>query len=75
MRSVASSLLLATTALAHSNLISPKPRNAIDGNDPRWEHGRNSPDLWQRELGPVWGQACGAATAATRATSDRRVSG
>ena len=58
MRAAAACLLLATAAQAHSNLISPRPRNAIDGNDPRWEHGLNSPDMWQGDLGPVWGQAC-----------------
>ena len=49
---------LATVAAAHSNLIYPKPRNAVDSFDPRWEHGKNSPDLWQAKLGPVLGQAC-----------------
>ena len=48
MRAAAGCVLLATKALAHSNLIYPKPRNAIDGNDPRWAHGLNSPDLWER---------------------------
>lgn len=38
--------ILAASAAAHSNLISPKPRNAIDSNDPRW-HGGKSPDKWQ----------------------------
>jgi hypothetical protein len=37
---------LVATGAAHSNLISPKPRNAIDSKDPRWAGGR-SPDKWQ----------------------------
>jgi hypothetical protein len=49
---------LAAVAAGHSNLIYPKPRNAVDSFDPRWEHGKNSPDLWQANLGPVLGQAC-----------------
>jgi len=49
---------LIATAAAHSSLIYPKPRNAIDGNDPRWKHGLDSPDLWQKDFGPIWGQAC-----------------
>ena len=49
---------LAAVAAGHSNLIYPKPRNAVDSFDPRWEHGKNSPDLWQANLGPVHGQAC-----------------
>jgi hypothetical protein len=53
MRACASFALLASAA-AHSSLISPKPRNAIDSNDPRWQQGRSSPDLWQPNLGPVW---------------------
>jgi hypothetical protein len=47
-----------STAAAHSNLIYPKPRNAIDSNDPRWQHGDGSPDIWQNKLGPKMGQAC-----------------
>ena len=57
MRTCAAFALLATAA-AHSSLISPKPRNAIDGNDPRWQNGLSSPDLWQKDFGPIWGQAC-----------------
>jgi hypothetical protein len=81
--------VLLASASAHSSLISPKPRNAIDGNDPRWQHGnsrltlrpyllaavlpaasivrhrvatgKSSPDLWQKDLGPLWGQACACA--------------
>ena len=49
---------LVALAAAHSSLISPKPRNAIDGNDPRWKHGLSSPDLWQKDFGEIWGQAC-----------------
>eukprot|EP00656_Telonema_subtile_P055338 TRINITY_DN8524_c0_g1_i1.p1 TRINITY_DN8524_c0_g1~~TRINITY_DN8524_c0_g1_i1.p1 ORF type:complete len:368 (+),score=53.53 TRINITY_DN8524_c0_g1_i1:157-1260(+) len=37
--------LLVATAVAHSNLIYPKPRNAIDSNDPRWHNG-TAPDRW-----------------------------
>ena len=53
---------LAASAAAHSNLISPKPRNAIDSLDPRWEGGKSSPDIWEgpprSNLSPVDGQAC-----------------
>ena len=49
---------LASTAAGHSSLISPMPRNAIDRNDPRWEHGMSSPDIWQPGLGNHTGQAC-----------------
>ena len=45
-------------AAAHSSLILPKPRNAIDSNDPRWAGGRSSPDIWQADLGAEQGQAC-----------------
>jgi len=38
--------LVVATASAHSNLISPKPRNAIDSSLPAW-HGGKSPDVWQ----------------------------
>ena len=39
--------MLVGSAAAHSNLISPKPRNAVDSvNDPRWAGGK-SPDKWQ----------------------------
>ena len=37
---------LAGTASAHSNLIYPKPRNAIDSELHQW-HGGKSPDVWQ----------------------------
>ena len=37
---------------AHSNLISPKPRNAIDSNDPRWAGGK-SPDKWSDKWSEV----------------------
>ena len=37
--------LVSITVEAHSNLIYPKPRNAIDSNDPRWSGGK-SPDQW-----------------------------
>ena len=43
-------LALLSTAAAHSNLIVPRPRNAIDTLDPRWEGGK-SPDVWQPNLG------------------------
>merc|ERR1719160_534104 len=42
-------LLLAffvTPAASHSNLIKPKPRNAIDSELPEW-HGGNAPYRWQ----------------------------
>ena len=61
LRAAAVALLAAAAVDAHSNLISPMPRNAIDRNDPRWEHGESSPDLWQSNLGPKWGQACACA--------------
>lgn len=51
-------LALASTGAAHSNLIYPRSRNAIDSNDPRWEHGLSSPDIWQSQLGNESGQAC-----------------
>ena len=38
-------LLGITSVAAHSNLIYPKPRNAIDSQDPRWAGGK-SPDTW-----------------------------
>ena len=53
--------LLAAQIQAHSNLIYPKPRNAIDSQDPRWAGGKSSPDLWQANLGPEMGQACACA--------------
>jgi hypothetical protein len=37
--------LLLATAASHSNLIYPKPRNAIDSQDPRWAGGK-APDSW-----------------------------
>lgn len=55
---VCTALTLLASSAAHSSLISPKPRNAIDGHDPRWKNGLDSPDLWQKDLGAVWGQAC-----------------
>ena len=39
-------LLSIPAATAHSNLISPKPRNAVDSNLPQW-HGGLSPDKWE----------------------------
>ena len=54
-------LLLASFAAlvgAHSNLIYPMPRNAIDRLDPRWQGGEGSPDIWQPNLGNKSGQAC-----------------
>jgi len=47
-----------TVAAGHSTLISPRPRNAIDSADPRWQGGKGSPDIWQSGLGPEMGQAC-----------------
>ena len=41
----ATTALVSITVEAHSNLIYPKPRNAIDSNDPRWAGGK-SPDKW-----------------------------
>lgn len=38
--------LLVTPAAAHSILIKPKPRNAIDSSLPEW-HGGNAPYMWQ----------------------------
>ena len=39
-------ILLAAGASAHSNLIYPKPRNAIDSLLPEWSGG-NAPYKWQ----------------------------
>ena len=39
-------LLFAAGAAAHSNLIYPKPRNAIDSLLPEWSGG-NAPYKWQ----------------------------
>jgi len=39
-------LSLFATPDAHSNLIRPKPRNAIDSELPEW-HGGNAPYMWQ----------------------------
>jgi len=59
MKLAAATLLaLSTNAAAHSNLIYPKSRNAIDSNDPRWLGGKGSPDIWQPQLGAFHGQAC-----------------
>jgi hypothetical protein len=45
-------------ANAHSILISPRPRNAIDTLDPRWGQNGSSPDVWQPQYGNVGGAAC-----------------
>ena len=49
--------LLARLAAAHSNLITPKPRNAIDSELPEWKDG-NAPYAWVPSLGNTSGAPC-----------------
>lgn len=49
---------LVATGNAHSILISPRPRNAIDTLDKRWGANGSSPDVWQHQFGNVHGAAC-----------------
>ena len=44
-------------AAAHSNLITPKPRNAIDSELPEWKDG-NAPYAWVPSLGNTSGAPC-----------------
>jgi len=50
--------LAVAMANAHSILISPRPRNAIDTLDERWGSNGSSPDIWQPQFGNVVGAAC-----------------
>jgi hypothetical protein len=50
-------------AAAHSNLITPKPRNAIDSELPEWKDGK-SPYMWVPNIGKVWQSSALAAAAA-----------
>lgn len=46
-------LSLAVAASAHSSLIYPKPRNAIDSSLPEWSGGR-APYRWEKVNDPPW---------------------
>ena len=44
--------VLLPVVAAHSNLIKPKPRNAIDSELPEWKDG-NAPYMWVPNIGKV----------------------